>query len=122
MTRTISSHHALLGIVSVLAFVAYMVPMLIGCYVWSDDPMAGAITGSSLFTWTVLAVQVAAAVAYDDMVMGKRPVVFTGPAIIVNLAMCGMTVVAQDQHDVSYALIGMMVGITAIAIMAMKRK
>ena len=125
MSETINNtsfNNVVVRATAVWAFVIYLLPMLVGCYIGGDDPTSGAINGISLFAWVVFAIQAVTAMARDDMVMGRRPVVLTGPAIIVNFAMCIMTVVAQDQHDVAYALIGIVIGIIAIAVMAMKRK
>ena len=120
-SNNVAFNNAVVRATAAWAFVIYLIPMLAGCYI-GDDPMSGAIDGISLFAWVVFAIQAVSAMARDDMVMGRRPVVLTGPAIIVNFAMCGMTVVAQDQHDVAYAIIGVVIGIITIAIMAMKRK
>lgn len=66
--------------------------------------------------WIMLVVQTAFSVAWDEMVMGDKPVAIGGVALTINLFTCIMAIITVDQRDVGYALIGITIMLAAVSV------
>lgn len=120
MTRTISRSTNINITLWAVVFAAmiYTTTFVTNTVLHKMDPAAW-ICAACFF---VFAIHVAAAINWDEHVMGARPTMVTGIAIMIDGYACVMSVVGVDQHDFGYTIIGIVVAASAVIIRTVMEK